>query len=96
MMPPYRKPSPRAGADADAPPLAEEAIVCGVVALVGAVPSIGAALEHLPFGAEATIGFVMLALGSAGLFATGLRALTYRRAVDAPDRGGTSSAPGDR
>ncbi len=47
----------------------EELILYAVLVAVGAIPVTGTLAEHAGFGAEATLGLVLLLLGLAGLLA---------------------------
>ncbi len=47
----------------------EELIVYGLLVLVGAIPVVTSLARHATFGAEATIGLLMLSAGAVGIIA---------------------------
>lgn len=45
----------------------EDLVLYALLVVTGALPVIGSLVDKLPFGAEATIGLVLLVLGALGL-----------------------------
>jgi hypothetical protein len=56
----------------------EEIILYALLVAIGAMPVSGVVVDHEPFGAEATIGLILLALGAIGLLATAVRTLHHQ------------------
>jgi ascorbate-specific PTS system EIIC-type component UlaA len=54
-------------------PRFEELVLYGLLVTIGLIPVAGTVASNVPFGAEATIGLLMLLAGAAGLFVAALR-----------------------
>ncbi len=53
--------------------LREDLVLYALLVVIGALPVIGSLVDRVPFGAEATLGLVLLVLGLLGLTATAVR-----------------------
>jgi hypothetical protein len=82
---PYRT-APEPAREPQAPPPREEAAAYVLAAAIGAIPVAGAVASGAAFGAAATVGLGVSALGLAGLVRYGLAARRARTPTDDADR----------
>jgi hypothetical protein len=57
----------------------EELVLYVLLVIIGAMPVIGVVADHVPFGAEATIGLVLAILGALGLLTVAARLARHAR-----------------